>query len=112
MGVPNSQIRNLRDSEATRAGILHEINALITDDRIRRGDPILIFYAGHGSTALTPKRWESGGPTIQLLLPHDFLCENEKGQKVHGIPDRTLGVLLEHLASAKGDNIVRLAILA
>ena len=106
MGVPNSQIRNLRDSEATRAAILHEINALTNDDRIQRGDPILIFYAGYGSTAPTPKGWESGGPTIQLLLPHDYLCENEKAQKIHGIPDRTLGVLLERLASAKGDNIV------
>ena len=106
LGVPNSQIRNLRDSEATRAAILHEIIALTTDDRIQRGDPILIFYAGHGSTAPTPKDWESGGPTIQLLFPHDYLCENENGQKVHGIPDRTLCVLLGRLASAKGDNIV------
>jgi hypothetical protein len=106
LGVPNSQVRNLRDSEATRAAILREIDALTTDDRIQHGDPILIFYAGHGSTAPAPKGWESGAPTIHLLLPHDYLCENEKGQKVHGIPDRTLCVLLEHLASAKGDNIV------
>ena len=106
LGVPNSQIRSLRDSEATRAAILHEINVLTTDDRIQRGDPILIFYAGHGSTVATPKGWEDGGPTIQLLLPYDFLCENEKGQKIHGIPDRSLCVLLGRLASAKGDNIV------
>jgi hypothetical protein len=106
LGVPNSQIRNLRDSEATRAAILHEINALTTDDRIQHGDPILLFFAGHGSTAPTPKGWESGGPTIQLILPHDYLCENENGQKVLGIPDRTLCVLLERLASAKGDNLV------
>ena len=94
LGVPNSQIRNLRDSEATPAAILHEIDALTTDDRIQRGDPILIFYAGHGSK------------------PHDYLCENEKGQKVHGIPDHTLSVLLGRLAFAKGDNIVRLTLLA
>jgi Caspase domain len=106
LGVPDFQIRNLRDSEATRAAILHEINALTTDDRIQPGDPILIFYAGLGSTAPIPKGWESGGPTVQLLLPHDYLCENEKGQKVHGIPDHTLSVLLGRLASAKGDNIV------
>jgi hypothetical protein len=112
LGVPNSQIRNLRDSDATRDAILHEINALTTDDRIQRGDPILIFFAGHGSTAPTPKAWEIGGRTIQLLLPHDYLCENEKGQKIHGIPDRTMYVLLERLASEKGDNIVRLIILA
>ena len=45
------------------------------------------------------------------FCPHDFLCENEKGQKVYGIPDRTLDVLLGRLASAKGDNIVWLTIL-
>lgn len=106
LGIPDSQICNLRDSEATRAAVLREINALTTDDRIQRGDPILIFYAGHGSTAPTPKGWESGGRAIQLILPHDYLCVNEKGQKIHGIPDRTLGVLLGRLASAKGDNIV------
>ena len=111
LSVPNSQIRNLRDSEATRTAILHEINALTTDDRIQRGDPILIFYAGHGSIP-TPKGRENGGPTIQLLLPHDYLCKNENGQKVHGIPDHTLSVLLGRLASAKGDNIVRLTLLA
>lgn len=106
MGIPTSQIRNLRDSDATRAAILQEINALTTDDRIQPGDPILIFYAGHGSTAPTPKGWETGGPVIQLLCSHDYLCENENGQKIHGIPDRTLAVLLGRLASAKGDNIV------
>jgi hypothetical protein len=109
LGVSNSKIRNLRDAEATRAAILHEINALTTDARIQRGDPILIFHAGRGSKTPTPKGWESGGPTTQLLfLLHDYLCENEKGQKVLqvGIPDRTLCVSLKRLASAKSDNIV------
>ena len=85
LGVPNSQIRNLRDSEATRArraAILHEINALTTDDRIQRGDPILIFYAGQGSTAPTPKGWESAGPKIQLLLPPTiFSARTKKGKR-------------------------------
>ena len=93
-------------TRARRAAILHEINALTTDDRIQRGDPILIFYAGQGSTAPTPKGWESAGPKIQLLLPPRFSLRERKGQKVYGIPDRTLDVLLGRLASAKGDNIV------
>jgi hypothetical protein len=107
LAVPRSQIRIIRDSEATRATILHAIDALTTNDRIQRGDPIFIFYAGHGSTAPTPAGWEIGDPEIQLLVPHDHLCDNSKGGKVYGIPDGTLAALLGRLVSAKGDNIVR-----
>ncbi|KAF9240013.1 hypothetical protein BU15DRAFT_61646 [Melanogaster broomeanus] len=105
LAVPSSQIRNLRDSEATRAAIIREVNALTADDRIQHGDPILIFYAGHGSTAPAPAGWEAAAPGIQLIVPHDHLSDNGKGGKVYGIPDRTLGVLLGRLASAKGDNV-------
>jgi hypothetical protein len=108
LDVPSSQIRCLRNAEATRAAILREINGLINDDLIQHGDAIFIFYAGHGSAAPAPVGWETEGSKIQFILPHDHLCANEKGVRVHGIPDRTLGVLLERLASAKGDNIVRL----
>ena len=101
LAVPSPQIRNLRDSEATRAAILHAIDSLTTDDRIQRGDPILIFYAGHGSTAPAP------AGEVQLLVPYDNLCDNVKGGKIYGIPDRTLAELLGRLASVKGDNIVR-----
>ncbi|CCM00513.1 uncharacterized protein FIBRA_02547 [Fibroporia radiculosa] len=105
LGVPNSQIINLRDSQATRAAILHEINALMNDKRIQKGDPILIYYSGHGASALAPPNWEAGGSHIQLLVPHDQSCIDRSGRQVLGIPDRTLGVLLARLAHEKGDNI-------
>ncbi|KAA1472263.1 hypothetical protein DENSPDRAFT_881116 [Dentipellis sp. KUC8613] len=104
LGVPPDNIRNLRDKEATRAAIIQEFRALATDDRIQPGDPIFIFYAGHGSTAQAPEGWEAGGPKIQLICPHDHL-ETVDGHQVVGIPDRTLGALLSNIAKQKGDNI-------
>ncbi|KAH7921890.1 hypothetical protein BV22DRAFT_1131900 [Leucogyrophana mollusca] len=103
--VPSTQIRNLRDSEATRARILHEINAFINDKRIEKGDAIFIFYAGHGADAPSPPRWQARGPKIQLLVPYDHECIDGNGRKVFGVPDRTLGALLTRLAIEKGDNI-------
>lgn len=68
--------------------------------------PILIFYAGHGSTAETPAGRDAGSPTIQTLVSHDTLCDDD-GKTVLGLPDRTVGILLEEIARNKGDNIVR-----
>jgi hypothetical protein len=64
----------------------------------------LIYFAGHGAQIPAPAKWEIGGknPQIQSLLPQDY--NPEKG--VHVIPDRTIGDLLNHIAAAKGNNIV------
>jgi len=99
-------IRNLRNNEATRAAIINEIEAFSINDDIKVGDPIVIYYAGHGGSAKTPKGWEAGGTKIQLLVPWDCFNINV-GEPKNGIPDRTLGVLLSRLASKKVDNIVR-----
>jgi hypothetical protein len=108
LGVPSSQIRNLRNSEATRAAIIDEIVAFSLNDKIKKGDPILIYYAGHGGSADTPKGWEVGSTgKIELLIPYDHSSLLEDTNYKHGIPDRTLGALLSHLAKKKGDNIVR-----
>jgi hypothetical protein len=45
---------------------------------------------------------------IQLLVPHDFDERVDNG--VAMIPDREISVLLERIAAAKGNNIVRLVI--
>ncbi|KAH7921880.1 hypothetical protein BV22DRAFT_1049294 [Leucogyrophana mollusca] len=110
--VPSSQIRNLRNSEATRARIIEEISAF-TDDKdknedqhIQNGDSIFIFYAGHGAESPSPPGWQARGPNVQHVAPYDYGCEDESaGGTVPGIPDRTLGALLTRLAGAKGDNI-------
>lgn len=103
--MPSSQIRNLHDVEATRAAIIGAFYDLRNDSRIQNGDPILIYFAGHGGECDAPIDWEAGGSKIQMLVPYDF------GTKINncnipGIPDRTVAALLDRLAKEKGDNIV------
>ncbi|PPR00906.1 hypothetical protein CVT26_015516 [Gymnopilus dilepis] len=103
--VPSDRIIMILGKEATRAKIIRAFKRLETDDRIQPGDPIFIFFAGHGSKAKAHERWEAGGPgsEIQMLLPYDF--SPGPGHQVPGIPDRTIGALIDRIARAKGDNI-------
>ena len=74
-GVPSSQIRHLRNSEATRAAIIEE------------GDPILIYYARD----MEVRQIHIGGTgKIELLIPYDHSFSLEDDNPKHGIPDRTL----------------------
>ena len=110
LGVPSSQIMNLRNSEATRAAIIDGVQAFSLNDEIEEGDPILIYYAGHGGSADTPEGWRAGSTgKIELLIPYDHSSPlaDVSGNPMHGIPDRTLGALLSQLAILKGNNIVR-----
>jgi len=102
--VPASQIMKLRDNAATREAIIRSIKALSTNNDIQFGDPILIYYAGHGADAPTPPKWRSSETRTQMLIPFD--CEMDSKGGIHGIPDRTLGGLLKQLADKKGNNIV------
>jgi hypothetical protein len=110
LNVDSSHIQNLRDAQATGVKIISELVALQTDERIKFGDPILIYFAGHGGEANPPVGWEAGGgnSNIQMVIPHDYEPNADSGSKVHGgIPDYFIGVLINRLAKAKGDNIVR-----
>ncbi|KIJ56327.1 hypothetical protein M422DRAFT_239548 [Sphaerobolus stellatus SS14] len=103
--VPKENIRLLLDHQAQRKIILEAFRALQKDTRIKRGDAIIIFYAGHGMEREAPEGWESGDPNnkIQMLVPCDF---NPKARSpIHGIPDRTIGTLLEGLSEKNGNNI-------
>jgi hypothetical protein len=106
--VQKSHIRNLREAQATRAAIIAGFDAFQTNPDIKRGDPILIYYAGHGGEVAAPPGWEAGRADniTQMLIPYDYQPKPEK-PKVYGIPDRTIGILISRIAKAKGDNIVR-----
>ena len=102
--VPRNQICALFNEAATRSGIISALNGLSTDPRIQYGDPILFYYAGHGSEIYSSEGQECDGPGLkmQAIVPHD--CCSESGVPV--IPDRTIGVLLDEIANRKGNNIV------
>lgn len=95
----------MKNKDATRETIIRELRALHSDKRIQRGDPILIYYAGHGSSTVSPAKWtrtedQKENGNIQYIVPYD--CD----EWVAGIPDQTIAACLDHLAGAKGDNIV------
>ncbi|KZV74054.1 hypothetical protein PENSPDRAFT_682235 [Peniophora sp. CONT] len=109
--IPVQQIVNLRDGGATREAIIRELRALITRRAVNKRNAILIFYAGYGASVGAPKGWAVGSENISLILPHDSLIDADSGQRVHPIPDRTIGALLHGLSeqngdSEKGDNVV------
>ncbi|KDQ52440.1 hypothetical protein JAAARDRAFT_483966 [Jaapia argillacea MUCL 33604] len=100
--VPSHQICVLRDGNASRSAIIREFQALQKDSRIRPGDPILIFYAGHGCRVKAPPGWAHGSVDgkVEGIVSQDY-----DGKGVHFIPDRTIGELIEGIARNKGDNI-------
>ncbi|KAF8958347.1 caspase domain-containing protein [Flammula alnicola] len=107
LSVPQDHVKILKDEFATREAILGGLGSLANDPRIQRGDPIVIFYAGHGSEAAAPPGWEAGGrnANIQVTMPYDVYCHSG-GKMVDPIPDRTLGALIEAISQKKGNNII------
>lgn len=100
---------SLANGEATRASILETFRThLLDNSSIEKDDAIIIYYAGHGSRAPAPNSWPSTDGKIETLVPHDERRTTPEGEVIHGIPDRTINQLLSALATAKGNNIVRL----
>jgi len=53
--VPTQQIYTLLDKSASRSAIIEAFKSLRDDGRIQEGDPILIYYAGHGNEMPSPE---------------------------------------------------------
>ncbi|KAF8970606.1 hypothetical protein BDZ97DRAFT_1790093 [Flammula alnicola] len=105
--VPSNQICVLLDQAASRKAIIEAFIALKNDERIKKGDPILIFFAGHGGELQPSDDWASRGLgiTMQMLVPQDYCSKSLESKSVPGIPDRTIAALLQGIAEKKGDNI-------
>ena len=105
--VPGDQISTLFDEQATRSAIIQAFQNLSTDPRISKGDPIFIFYAGHGSQKRPPPDWKELNPKIEVIIPYDCTLDQTPARAfVPPIPDRTIGALIDDIAIKKGNNIV------
>ncbi|KZV67675.1 hypothetical protein PENSPDRAFT_754732 [Peniophora sp. CONT] len=113
--VPEEQIVNLRDENATRAAIVGNLRALSSMRRghigpgssepVSRDDPFLIYYAGHGASGPAPDGWVTETDKISMLVPHDGSAGGSQEEVTRNIPDRAIGALLHELAEVRGDNI-------
>ena len=106
VGVPSNRVMNLRDASATRENILKAFQALRNDDSlcIRRDDPIVIYFAGHGT--LIPGSNGGQGAKIQAICPQDVEMEDKSDRTIFPIPDYLLASLINQLSRKRGNNIV------
>ncbi|KZV74057.1 hypothetical protein PENSPDRAFT_648260 [Peniophora sp. CONT] len=109
--VPDDQITDLRNADATRAAIIRCIQAFRTRTTLREGDPILIYFAGHGAAVRAVSDPEASSKGVSVILPYDAVTMDDRGKRIlRGISSRTLDALLYDLAGqendgGKGDNI-------
>ncbi|KAG6914879.1 hypothetical protein DXG01_014758 [Tephrocybe rancida] len=104
--VPKARIVNLRNKEATREKMLEALKSLGRNDAIKKTDPILIYYAGHGSEAKAPDYWKTQSGYIQMILPYDFKSKGSRDSVGQGIFDIEIAQILRDISLEKSDNIV------
>lgn len=105
LGIPPAQITSLRNDKATRSAIIDAFNALRDSAAIKPLDPIVVYYAGHGSEVDTPNGRKGNGSKAQCVVPWDVGMPDDSGSVVYPIPDYTTAALLYNIAEAKGNNI-------
>ena len=105
--VPEANVCTLTDENATREAILSSFqNHLIENPLIEKGDPIIFFFAGHGSRVKAPEEWETSDGKIETICPYDEGTQEKDKITVTGIDSMKINGLFRTLAGEKGNNIV------
>ena len=106
LDVPDSNILVLTNNDATREKILSCFDShLIRNENIQRNDPIIFFFAGHGSRVDAPPEWATSDGKTGAICPYDEGVRHN-GDWICAIPARTLNGLFRQLAGKRGNNIV------
>ncbi|TDL18811.1 hypothetical protein BD410DRAFT_842529 [Rickenella mellea] len=107
--IPFVQIVNLRDAEATRENIKSEFERFQHNEGIKKGDAMIIYFAGHGGRALITEGWAGYKPHdshMEIICPVDIDVGDGINRKpIGGISDRTLANWLNGISQEKGNNI-------
>ncbi|PPQ90221.1 hypothetical protein CVT25_001664 [Psilocybe cyanescens] len=90
LGISDSQIVTLLNEMATRATIIQYISSLADNDQIKFNDPIIVFFSGIATS--------DGSNTA--CIAYDY-------PDAEPIPVSVINDLLAHVASVRGNNIVR-----
>jgi hypothetical protein len=104
--VPKENIALLLNQEATKRRIEDTfMSHLVNNPAIAKGDALIVYFAGHGSTMRAPPDWCEGKlGSVQVLCPYDHDTKGPEG-RIAGISDRSLFAMLAELSLVKGDNI-------
>ncbi|KAK0227197.1 hypothetical protein EDD85DRAFT_743641, partial [Armillaria nabsnona] len=101
----------------THANIVDTLHGLIDNPKIERGDNIIIYYAGHGSSYCCSKRYPPGQEhncssdlcPIEALCPIDRDTITDKRGPIPDISDRELNALFTQVSRTKGHRITFIA---
>ncbi len=106
LNVPRDHLCMLLDSKATKGAIEDAfMSHLVNNPSIQTGDSIIIYFAGHGSSAIAPDGWQNGRPLhVDILCPYDH-GTRVRGNRVPGLTDWSMQAMINELSEAKGDNI-------
>ena len=81
LGFPPDQVRTLVDGQATHANILRALARL--RDASRRGDFVLIYLSGHGTSAFDAAARDLALPSgTGAFVPHDYKARGGAGEKL------------------------------
>ena len=121
-GVDPEKIINLRNNgsdkkhpdhgPATYSNIIAKIQSLKDNRSIRKGDPIVIYFSGHGARSRSEDLDSESlsmncAPFIESICPVDIdSCDASENTVITAIPDFTIRGLLNELSQEKGNNIV------
>jgi hypothetical protein len=87
--VPELQICFLTDAPAKRADIMQAFLEIQSDDRIKKGDPVPISYAGHGGETDDPAGWPSGDVWPAQMAVSIRCSTHRCSQRLSAAPYRT-----------------------
>ncbi len=100
----------------SRANIVDALYSLIDNTEIARGDNIIIYYAGHGSSYrcsshfLTPgSKCRTGTCPIEALCPIDRDTKDAGGKWIPDISGRELNAIFTEISRTKGHKITFIA---
>ncbi len=116
LGVPKERIRCLfgstehrtleNSSVPSRENIIESLVSLVHNPEIERGDNIIIYFSGHGSSySLSDLDPNAGMGTIEALCPMDREDVGVSGVPVPDISDREINCILKEISRGKGNHI-------
>ena len=104
--VPRDHICILLDSKATKGAIEDAfMSHLVNNPSIQKGDSIIIYFSGHGSSVIAPDGWQNSNPLhVEMLCPYDH-GTRYRGGRVVGLTDWSVHAMISELSDVKGDNV-------
>ncbi|KAK0472116.1 peptidase C14, caspase domain-containing protein, partial [Armillaria luteobubalina] len=94
-------------SHPTRTNIIDTLLGLSTNPKINKGDSIIIYFSGHGSSYYCPDCYSTifQSPAPEALCPIDRGIPDAQGTGIPDISDREINNILTHIYDAKDARI-------